>query len=505
MNKKRLRNLALVAAILCINSMPYNIYADDSNNKTQVSESKSVEIKSNWLNKIIAKQLNKDVKNLTVDDLLSIKKLDLKHEKIENSIPESIELLENLEYLDLNYCKIDGDIPKELSKLSKLKHLDLGNNNIKSIPKEVEEKIMNGDYTYCDVENNKFNLTKGWHYLKGNWYYLNRYGEKLTGEQRIDGKQYDFNDDGTLKSSSQNVWEKQGDKWFYRDERGQVIKNAWRDVKNKWYYFNEDGVMVTGLQKIGDKTYYFNNDGDMATGWKSINSNWYYFSSSGEMLTGWIGLNGKSYYIDKTSGIMLSSCERIIDGKKYKFNSSGEVYTDNYENNSGVSSGSWVDNYTYIQPNGIKVNTYSNYSHSSVNYNLFKYMSYPANQQSVDEEAVRLHGGITSNNCVYFLSEALRRVGVTIPLYMNNTIQFENELKARGFVYSYDLSQLKPGDIVFTNNYSHVYIFMCWDKDGYAYIVDNQGNTFGSILHRRNIYNDTSITDRATHFYFLPN
>lgn len=501
MNRKKLRNLAFVAVILCISGVPYGAHAENINNDIQISESKSIEIKNNWLNRIIAKQLNKDVKNLTIDDLLSIKRLDLKYEKIENSIPESIGLLENLEYLDLNYCRIDGEIPKELAKLSKLKHLDLGNNRITSISKEVEEKIMKGDYTYCDVESNKFNLSKGWHYLKGNWCYLNRYGERLTGEQRIDDKKYNFTEEGLLEADSKNVWEQKGDKWLYHDENGSVIKNAWRDVNNKWYYFDSDGIMLTGLQDIDNKRYYFNENGDMATGWKYINNNWYYFSSSGEMLKGWIGLNGKNYYIDETTGIMVSSCERTIDGKKYKFNALGEASSETYSNKTGT----WIDNYTYIQPNGEKVNTYSDYSHSSVNYNLFKYMSYPENQQSVDLEAVRLHGGITSNNCVYFLSEALRRVGVTIPLYMNNTVQFENELKSRGFVYSYDLSQLKPGDIVFTNNYSHVYIFMCWDKDGYAYIVDNQGTTFGSILHRRNIYNDTSITDRATHFYFLPN
>ena len=75
-----------------------------------------------------------------------------------------------------------------------------------------------------------------------------------------------------------------------------------------------------------------------------------------------------------------------------------------------------------------------------------------------------------------------------------------------GFVPCYDLSQLKPGDIVFTNNYSHVYIFMCWDTDGYAYIVDNQSYNFDNkVLHKRQVYQDTSITDRATHFYYYPN
>ena len=104
-----------------------------------------------------------------------------------------------------------------------------------------------------------------------------------------------------------------------------------------------------------------------------------------------------------------------------------------------------------------------------------------------------------------FASEALRRIGVNIPRSTANTYQFENQLKSWGFAYSYDFSQLKPGDIVFTNNYSHVYIFMCWDKDGYAYIVDNQGTSYGnSVLHRRQVLEDTDTTDRATHFFYYP-
>jgi hypothetical protein len=46
---------------------------------------------------------------------------------------------------------------------------------------------------------------------------------------------------------------------------------------------------------------------------------------------------------------------------------------------------------------------------------------------------------------------------------------------------------------------------MGWDKDGYAYIVDNQRTSFGnSVLHKRLILQDTATTDRATHFFYYP-
>ena len=185
----------------------------------------------------------------------------------------------------------------------------------------------------------------------------------------------------------------------------------------------------------------------------------------------------------------------IIDRRKYIFSTDGSLITN-----------TWLDEYTYIQANGLSVNTYYDYSHSNTNYQLFKYMTYASNQDSVYSSAISLHGGDSSNTCVYFTSEALRRIGVNISTGTANTSQFENQLQSIGFVSIYDLSQLKPGDIVFTNNYTHVYIFMYWDKDGYAYVVDNQKTDFdNNTLHRRSILNDVGTTDRASHFFYYPN
>nr|WP_302480691.1 NlpC/P60 family protein [Clostridium beijerinckii] len=272
-----------------------------------------------------------------------------------------------------------------------------------------------------------------------------------------------------------------------------VIKNDWKQISGIWYYFDKDGKMEKGLQTIKGIKYFFNDNGSMAIGWVKIDNNYYYFSGSGAMQYGWLTLNDKIYYLDGTSGIMAAG-DTVINGKKYRFSSDGSLIKN-----------VWLDNYTYVNPRGETVNTSSNYSHSSTNYQLFKYMTNVNNQLSVDSTAVALHDGITSNNCVYFTSEALRRIGVNIPTSTANTYQLENILKNMGFVYSYDFSQIKPGDIVFTNNYTHVYIFMGWDKDGYAYIVDNQRTSFGnSVLHKRLILQDTATTDRATHFFYYP-
>ncbi len=488
MQQDKLKRLALLGLILFINSIPVVTYAQDTKISTEITAQSKVDINDNWLTEEVAKQLNKKVRNLTEQDFLNIKKIDLRYEKIDNNIPEEINLLKNLEYLNLNYCRIDKKIPEFLGDLPKLTYLDLGDNKIEELPDNIKQKIIKGSYAYCDVEGNKFTLDEGWYYLKGKLSYLDRNGKRLEGSQTIGGKEYQFTEDGYIREG----FEQNGDKSYYYDKTSGMAKDEWKQVNGKWYYFNEEGIMQKGAQTIKGVKFYLDSTGVMLTGWQTIDNKYYYFASAGGMQYGWITLNEKLYYLDASTGAMASNEEKTIDGKKYRFSSDGSVLAN-----------TWIDNYTYVQPNGETVNTYSNYSHSNTNYQLFKYMTDVNNERSVDNAAVSLHSGTTSNNCVYFTSEALRRVGVSISTSTANTYQLENVLKGIGFSSSYDFSQIKPGDIVFTNNYSHVYIFMCWDKDGYAYIVDNQGISYGNqVLHKRKILEDTATTDRATHFFY---
>ncbi|OOM82160.1 toxin A [Clostridium puniceum] len=495
MQQNKLKKLAMLCIILCINSIPAVAYAKEIETTKEITKQSNVEskvqIEDNWLTKEVSSQVGKNVKNLTEQDFLNIKKIKLSYKNIKDEIPKEIKLLKNLEYLDLNYSAIEGEIPEELGDLPKLTYLDLGDNKIEKLPDNIKQKAANGNYTYCDFEENKFTLSEGWYLLKSKWCYLDRNGERIKGTKKINGKEYEFTDDGNVREG----WESDKSKnWYYYDREKGMIKNDWKQVSGKWYYFNEDGIMQKGLQVIKGVKYYLSDNGVMLTGWVKVDNNYCYFSGSGAMQYGWLEVDNKTYYLDDSTGAMLTATEKVINGKKYKFSTDGSLLRN-----------VWLDGYNYVQANGEAVNTYYNYSHSNANYQLFKYMTDVNNQMSVDNTAVWLHGGATDNNCVFFSSEALRRIGVNIPRSVANTYQFENELKSRGFAYSYDFSQIKPGDIVFTNNYTHVYIFMCWDKNGYAYIVDNQRTSYGNlVLHRRKVLEDTAISDRATHFFYYP-
>jgi hypothetical protein len=138
---------------------------------------------------------------------------------------------------------------------------------------------------------------------------------------------------------------------------------------------------------------------------------------------------------------------------------------------------------------------------SQLQTNLFKYLSNTSNQQSILQTALSLHNGDYHNSCVYFGSEALRRIGVSqssLPLYTSTIVQFIADLKNIGWKTSTDYKQLLPGDICFTTDENlnngiptHTYIFMKWvtvDNYDFAYICDNQAPEYNNqVNHIRNI------------------
>ncbi|WP_291635474.1 hypothetical protein [Clostridium sp.] len=134
---------------------------------------------------------------------------------------------------------------------------------------------------------------------------------------------------------------------------------------------------------------------------------------------------------------------------------------------------------------------------------LSTYLSSADNISSVLNRAVVLHGGISTNTCVYFSSEAMRRIGITVPLETCNTRQYLIYLSAHAWVSSYDIKTLTPGSICFTTpsrqGYpTHSFVFMGWVTQGdytLAYVADNQGNA----VHVRNM--GSTIATDAFYFY----
>ena len=137
---------------------------------------------------------------------------------------------------------------------------------------------------------------------------------------------------------------------------------------------------------------------------------------------------------------------------------------------------------------------------NDIHTKLYEYMTSSKNQAKIDKEAIRLHGGIKSNNCIFFVSSALREVGVDIPMSTGYTVSLENQLRQKGWKKHVDLNNLQKGDVAFCGK-AHVYIFMGWadKKQMMAYIVDNQKCRYGNTYHIRNV--KYGMATPTSHFY----
>lgn len=187
-----------------------------------------------------------------------------------------------------------------------------------------------------------------------------------------------------------------------------------------------------------------------------------------------------------------------VKGESNKSNNDKDLTNNASENNSGNPE------------TDIESNSDNKEPHSELQKNLYNYFMNLDNRKSVDARAIELHGGVMSNNCVYFASEGLRRAGLEdLPENVCNTVQLTSQLTKRGWTECTDLSKLRPGDICFTTDGpSHVYTFMQWVKDNcydYAYICDNQGNEYGGDpYHKRNVNFATPQKEAAAYFMYIP-
>ncbi|MCX0388577.1 cell wall-binding protein [Clostridium perfringens] len=349
---------------------------------------------------------------------------------------------------------------------------------------ETGWQFINGDWYYLKSNGP---MATGWQFINDDWYYLKPNGPMATGWQSINDDWYYLKPNGPMVTG----WQFINNDWYYLKSNGPMA-TSWQKINDDWYYLKPNGPMATGWQKIDNNWYYLNSNGPMATGWRFLDNNWYHLSENGPMTIGWKISDDKWYYLDD-NGAMAQDSEKTINGNIYKFDSDGVMITDK-----------WFES-TYVNKDGIVLHGSPSRSHSYTQYKLFNYMSNEDNRESVHYAAIDLHGGETTNNCVYFTSEALRRAGVKIPLYVANTYQLERELLSRGWIRSTNTSDLRPGDVVFSG-YKHSFTFMNWYDDDYAYIVDNQKKYFDSVLHRRLVSVDDPVNDtiRATHFFYLP-
>ena len=208
----------------------------------------------------------------------------------------------------------------------------------------------------------------GWKLVDGTtYYYFDTNGYMLKGEQVIGGRRY-YLDETTGKYIREITegWNYISGKWYYYVS-GTKATSGWRAVSGKWYYFDSHGVMQTGWLYLSNRTFYLNPSGDAAIGWKLVDgTTYYYFDANGYMLKGEQVIGGRRYYLDETTGKYIREITEgwnYISGKWYYYVSgtkatsgwravSGKWY---YFDSQGVMQTGWLylSNGTfYLNPSG---------------------------------------------------------------------------------------------------------------------------------------------------------
>lgn len=92
---------------------------------------------------------------------------------------------------------------------------------------------------------------------------------------------------------------------------------GWLTTLGEKYYLDENGMILTGLQKIGDKAYYFNADGLLQTGLIVDGEKMYYANESGELQTGSVSIGGKKFTFDEET-YAADADDVVLDTSSYE-------------------------------------------------------------------------------------------------------------------------------------------------------------------------------------------
>ena len=161
-------------------------------------------------------------------------------------------------------------------------------------------QVFDGRYWYY-FDDKTYELSTGFKYIKPErkTVYYNSSGRMVTGERKISGYTY------------------------YFDENDGAMQYGFQKYEGKTVYFDEKGHMLFGEQSINRNEYYFDpSTGAMKTGFRSAGGKTYYYSSNGIKQYGWLNLNGYTYYFDETGGAMAVG-KKTIGGVSCFFDDNG--------------------------------------------------------------------------------------------------------------------------------------------------------------------------------------
>ncbi|HDR8474846.1 TPA: cell wall-binding protein [Bacillus cereus] len=219
-------------------------------------------------------------------------------------------------------------------------------------------------------------LLKGWKEIKGNTYYFNPESNEMalpnSSNAQIEGRIYNFNNDGVLQRST---W----DGTRYSDASGAYIQDGLQEIEGKLYYFkdfsvNKDELRLEDqhvilhfsdkgvLERVSDlngkaltstttvtfngKQVVFEQNGSVrnpgVTGKRAFPQSDgtekvaipYYSLEDGVAYSGWKVIDGKNYHFQDGKHYTFDGHE-TIDGKRYYFNNEGQALLTGFKKDNG--------------------------------------------------------------------------------------------------------------------------------------------------------------------------
>ena len=180
--------------------------------------------------------------------------------------------------------------------------------------------ILDGNSYYFQKDTGQLVRDRFWSDDDGNWYYSDKEGKLLTGEQTIDGFDMYFYPDGVQAKGE--IVTIGIEPYYFDKDSGHKVINTDITINGKTYHAEANGLLIETEQKLPQLPLvsggHFQEDSS---------GNWYYYTATGEKLRGWQNVDGVTLYFDK-EGRQAKNGERIIDGSHYYFSHySGAVKT----------------------------------------------------------------------------------------------------------------------------------------------------------------------------------
>lgn len=195
----------------------------------------------------------------------------------------------------------------------------------------IDGKHVGADGRFTGVKRNIGWVTQG-----NKKYYYNAQGVMIKGKLLLDGKLYYLDPSSGILHTG---WFKIGKKYYYgKKADGELVINTWKGGR----YLKSDGSATTGWAEIGGKSYLFNSAGKKRNGWVKYKkvmyycvkgvvqkNSWigkkkYYVLSSGARASGWQLIGKNTYYFDPSSGLRKTGIVKI-NGIKYFLGTNGKL------------------------------------------------------------------------------------------------------------------------------------------------------------------------------------